>query len=1018
MTVSIEQLRHKLSPRFPDLEQVGDSVVRFERKAGNRPFAVCYVDVSAQIPSTREALNAYQDRVVARHYFEGSKSLQWSNYLFFVVDTQPSQQMKAVVERDRKYARKFILTESELHTALTPPSFQVSDAAVKSDILTTWTTLLAAANLDSAILNDESLPRRLELIEASFGQGAMPVPSSSSSPRQAKQPFLRNIELRTFREHPMWCRSFDLGAVTLICGANGTGKTSLMEAIELVYCGRTKRNPKASDAYSLIATYADGTVETANHRRAASLFRNRNLAWYGQAEVKRDTLCLSFSRFNFLNTDAAVGLAEGKDDFADDLSKLLVGPETSKWWKEIGRTADKLADKIKELDAIRNQVQLEQASVARRLAASGEMKQESGAVLKKLDELLLRLPWTRQEGDASDSVKQLVESLAEFDTLVTQAIAFDWAGAPVTLAKLREFLEKSNSRSTTCEGLIKKLDESRASERRVGQELSRIEHQLAELTELSKCFAAGIPQRLAEVDRLTSLITKHQQVFAGFNEAQMQPHLFQAAKLTVAEFSKTTSEKLLAAKRDLTDAKRRYSEFSALRNESVNLAQRLREVASQIVEKASEPDTCPLCHTQFPAGELATHIQAGVDQKLEEKAVTLLAAIRQQEANVGEATTSQSAAQWAELACQRLGQLVSISIAQLLKIVSDGQEECVTLIQTHLQLSDELAEHQKAGLTSERYRQLLASVSATFESPTAEQVQGECTRLGAERDLKVVERNGYKTAVQQSLHAAEELLAIAPSNAVTVESALARLKERVVATQGLLDTVQAYVARFPWSADQPLSDLAIAIGSIRKLAGDFQVTLSKEQNAVTVLAEDTKRREQLEKQLAGLLPRIDRFTEAQGVLSKIQNDYSLNGAMEEALRQNRAAIEAIFSRIHSPAEFSGLGDSLTTLVRKNGGVNATLQQISTGQRAAFALSLFLAQNAQLRSAPPLVLIDDPIAHVDDLNCLSFLDYLREVVVAGDRQVVFATANDKLAMLFERKFDFLGNEEFRRYDLSR
>lgn len=1017
MTVSIEQLRNKLTPRFPDLEQVADSVVRFERKAGNRPFAVCYVDVSAQIPGTPEALNAYQDRVVARHYFEGSKSLQWSNYLFFVVDTQPSQQMKAVVERDRKYARKFILTEAELDTALTPPSFQVSDAAVKSDILTTWTTLLAAANLDRAILNDESLPRRLELIEASFGQGAMPVPSSSSSPRQAKQPFLRHIELRTFRDHPIR-RSFDLGAVTLICGANGTGKTSLIEAIELVYCGRTKRNPNASDAYSLTATYADGKVETANHRRAASLFRDRNLAWYGQAEVRRDTLCHSFSRFNFLNTDAAVGLAEAKDDFAEDLSKLLVGPETSKTWKEIERTADKLADKIKELDAIRNQVQLEQASVARQLAASGEMKQESGAVLNRLDELLLRLPWTRQEGDAADSVKQLVESLAEFDTLVTQAIAFDWAGAPVTLAKLRKFLQESNSRNSACEDLITKLNEARASERRVGQELSRIERQLAELTELSKCFTAGIPQRLAEVDRLAPLITKHQQVIAGFNEAQMQPHLLQAAKLTVAEFSKTTSEKLLALKRDLNDAKTRYSEFSALRDESVNLAQRLREVASQILEKAPEPDTCPLCNTQFPAGELATHIQVGVDQQLEEKALTLLAAIRQQEANVEEATTSQAAAQWAELACQRLGQPVSIFVAQLLKIVSDGQEECATLIQTRSQLSDELAEHQKTGLTSERYRQLLASVSAIFESPTADRVHGECTRLGAERDLKVVERDGYKTAVQQSLHAAEELLAIAPSGSATVESALAKLKERVVATQVLLDTVQPYVARFPWSADQPLSDLAITIGSIRQLAGDFQITLSKEQNAVTVLAEATKRKEQLEKQLAGLLPRIDRFTEAQGVLSKIQNDYSLNGAMEEALRQNRVAIEAIFSRIHSPAEFSGLGDSLTTLVRKNGGVNATLQQISTGQRAAFALSLFLAQNAQLRTAPPLVLIDDPIAHVDDLNCLSFLDYLREVVVAGDRQIIFATANDKLAMLFERKFDFLGTEDFRRYDLSR
>jgi exonuclease SbcC len=64
------------------------------------------------------------------------------------------------------------------------------------------------------------------------------------------------------------------------------------------------------------------------------------------------------------------------------------------------------------------------------------------------------------------------------------------------------------------------------------------------------------------------------------------------------------------------------------------------------------------------------------------------------------------------------------------------------------------------------------------------------------------------------------------------------------------------------------------------------------------------------------------------------------------------------------------------------------------------------------------LIDDPIAHVDDINSLSFLDYLRELVLMSRKQIYFATANDKLAALFERKFDFLGEEGFKKFDLSR
>ena len=78
---------------------------------------------------------------------------------------------------------------------------------------------------------------------------------------------------------------------------------------------------------------------------------------------------------------------------------------------------------------------------------------------------------------------------------------------------------------------------------------------------------------------------------------------------------------------------------------------------------------------------------------------------------------------------------------------------------------------------------------------------------------------------------------------------------------------------------------------------------------------------------------------------------------------------------------------------------------------------FLAQNAQLKLGPPVMVIDDPVAHVDDMNFLSLLDYLREVVIGSNRQIYFATANSKIAALFERKFDFL-EDGFRRFDLDR
>ncbi|MEI4523565.1 hypothetical protein [Pseudomonas sp. CCNWLW23] len=91
--------------------------------------------------------------------------------------------------------------------------------------------------------------------------------------------------------------------------------------------------------------------------------------------------------------------------------------------------------------------------------------------------------------------------------------------------------------------------------------------------------------------------------------------------------------------------------------------------------------------------------------------------------------------------------------------------------------------------------------------------------------------------------------------------------------------------------------------------------------------------------------------------------------------------------------------------------------MSTGQRAAFALSLFLSMNGRLRSGPPLLLFDDPVAHIDDVNMLSFLDHLRQIAIGGSRQIFFATADTKLAGLFRHKFRFLG-DEFKELRLSR
>jgi ABC-type phosphate/phosphonate transport system ATPase subunit len=280
------------------------------------------------------------------------------------------------------------------------------------------------------------------------------------------------------------------------------------------------------------------------------------------------------------------------------------------------------------------------------------------------------------------------------------------------------------------------------------------------------------------------------------------------------------------------------------------------------------------------------------------------------------------------------------------------------------------------------------------------------------RDVETVEK-----LIEESRQISAAALGLNDSDIAELQSTLSRKKDNLDMAESLRSGLRPFCLMFPWPGDRAFAEFLVEAQSIREIAAQLASTLDKETQAEISNTETIRSRETIEEKIADLRLKIDRLTDAKNVFAELKENHSLKNAMESVLQQNRTGIEIIFSRIHSPQEFQGLGSKLTTLFRKADGTEADLSRISTGQRTAFALSIFLAQNAQITEAPPVILIDDPLAHIDDLNALSFLDYLRELALLGKRQIFFTTADDKLASLFERKFDFL-NTDFQRHDLSR
>ena len=264
-----------------------------------------------------------------------------------------------------------------------------------------------------------------------------------------------------------------------------------------------------------------------------------------------------------------------------------------------------------------------------------------------------------------------------------------------------------------------------------------------------------------------------------------------------------------------------------------------------------------------------------------------------------------------------------------------------------------------------------------------------------------------KRITEKSLHDSAPIFA--PSNLnITPLELLSNVKELDDNLESSIVFLQAAEQQINLASNDSFENIIL---SLEQILNDFDRAHYAFQNEViakTELVKKTKELSRSTEQLCKYSLSRDNLGKAKDLLDHIIQDYSLEKATQDSLESIRAHVSSIFSRVHAPIEYT-LGDFQSdTLLVSRLGINHGIHQVSTGQRAAFALSIFLALNLNAESAPPIILIDDPIAHIDDLNALSFIDYLRDLAIETNKQVFFATADSKLAALFEKKFEFLGD----------
>jgi len=1019
----------KIEAKFGPVTKVRPGVFKANEFFKGRNYAVRYFQLDANVFDIVGRLNAYQEDLMAETFFdpEVPADLRWNHYLYLLADAdalesyQEFSSVKAKIEGDRTYSRKVILTKTEFEEMLLEEPVEVSPC-LPLDVSHQWIRHLEERKLSFVLDDQTSAPKSARLIKEGHKESYVPPSSVSeiSGPeRRAGGQFLTTLEIESFRSYPSQ-KKFEFGGVNLIFGANGVGKTSLLEAVEYLYCGGSKRSGENIEGATVRGWFigSEDPMITSSSTNAA-VFRDRNAHWYSKIDVRKPTLIESFAKFNFLDTDAAVRLSTSNDSeerLKNDIARLLLGTEVEKMSSKLSRVGEKLKEEIRYSDKNIEVGQEKILASKERLESELSSPKMSDALYVDLCHVLGRCGWLKVPKSKGLSV-EFRDALHSANSAAKEIETRSSKDATLEPELISEIIVEQGLNLKEAEDLSERIKKILFEKNGASRKEESLKESVSRIRNLLQYARSGFTRKISEKSVLCDQYENMQERLAlvGSELGEFPQEL--DLEINLHEAYKSCFGKIGALKDRVTSLSGEVKTLESTMESVAVLKQRLLSAASEIISTTHNREHCPLCRTRFEAKELEERMGNKLDS-VEEK--MLLDAQKQLDGAFETLTREEHLFGVLERLKSFVGLQRSLTIKQAVDAFRKTNATLNQVEKDILKLDEELKYLEKKGLSESDLHKLLfeSELDALPASEELESMQSDVEDL-----LKKNFANQEKLKTDLSL--AEEKISNLTdmptgSDEDSPDRKIQGLRDRIADLNNLHSAVAAL--------DSVLNNFrSIGKGILRQQLGQARDLAERLELAVQSELHSDEAVQKLKGEISVLTESLDaersarlRLNEADSLIDEMVNQVREGTLSDQVLRSHAADIGAIFSTIHAPNEFKvdvSNGGALN-LTRVESNDHVSLVQMSTGQRAAYALSLFLSMNKSLVAGPPVILMDDPIAHIDDLNILSFLDHLRDIAIKGSRQIFLATADAKLAGLFRQKFRFMGEDGFREFKLAR
>lgn len=1004
------QIIDKSRELFTHFEPINDTLYKGNYQINDKLAGIYFFNFSERI--SEEDFEELQYKYLAEEFYKNEDSLQWNIYLLFINSTI-DEELKSKILSNDKYARKLIFQESEF---LDYFELEKSNETSLPDIVSEWKKELESVDLQEVYSESSYVDAVANFLENStikeVNEGASRDLSSIPTIER-----IANISLKdNYRGFPL-VRNFDFGAVNLINGANGTGKTSLLESIELILTGKSNRNSDKDEEAGSISAILNNDIEEVYTPYDTSKYKSRDIKWYNRNHLVRGNNCYqSFNQFNFFNTDAAYQFASSdhEDQINESLKQIVLGAEYTFLRDRIQGFEGRLRPELNSLEkGLKEQSDLvtHHSQLIKDLNSDKNLED----IKKNIADNILTLKYKNTLSIDNYSISNLYinEIKTEIEYILNQNLVFNLN----TLNKLRSQIDEQLDTVST---LKDKYNERIAQRIDFLNQQKTLEVNRDKIKSILKYFAIEDLRSIEDIEEQLQKhnlkISKLEKIRKDFSILNLDSFLNEKKGFEDLQNSKNEDfQKVNTDRKEIENEIRILSEnFSAVED----ILNKIKLLGKDFLSHNEHSQNCPLCEQQIFHNELSDKLDEdfknNLDKSILEGKSKKLSELKTKEANLTSELKTLNALKF--IAQEEVLGYGTLSVKEIAVRLNSILDEEASVIQSKTKIEKTLAQVTAIGGSVSEFKSLREEIGTYLNTNTSfEKIDIGNLLLQFEDDIKKIVNTIEKLSQENDLLISDLNKSLQQKETKNdISEILDEIKsqdEKVKAVERSFIKIKTYLnLQDDLSISELSKDLYVLEENIKSLRdsenrqNELQRVTKELEDAKSFITENTFKYTRLEK--------------AVKVLQELKSNDG-ESVLADYFDKNLKEIKDIFKAIHAPQEFTDLKfENKRLVLYKNEGNKYSVNQISTGQRAALVISIFISLNRKLKNGPNIIIFDDPVTFIDDFNALSFLDFIRYFIVKENKQIFFATANKKFSTLFKKKFEFLGEGFFKEFELKR